>query len=637
MHNSRTQYRYDIDCLRCFAVFSVILFHCGFSLFSGGFIGVDIFFVISGYIMMRTSGVDVCYTPTKLIHFYKKRLLRIYPALLVTLCFSFIGGFFLLGVEAFDYFGKQLFFAAFSASNILFAQGHNYFSNDTPLLLHSWSLAVEMQFYMLFPFLIILLSMVSRIHKKAGALGFLISLFLCATLYAALNSHESRSFYLLQNRAFEFVFGMLICIVPLQIKHEIRRIIAVLCFLVLCICIFVFPNNSYHPGLMTLIPVLFSGLFIRVMAETHLVQNKLTVFLSYIGRLSYGIYLIHFPVSVFTALLFPNDPWIILLANIFITMPMASLSYHFIETPIRRIGYEEFRKAALPITGIISFTLALAACGFIVAKKQGLIERFRIFNPYAYSVSQIHTPYKEYYTRGYDVKNGDRAKILFIGDSVLQQYIDPITKSFGFSHADVDVVSRGGCVLLKNVDFKDVFADISCNDLRERLYALDKKYDYVVLSQNWNSYRNAILNAVPSDDYQYIQPFTEDTLAHFSMIADNIILLGIHPAVTIKIPLSIDMFLSKTRYDLYKNTLSIADHSDEGNRDILEKIAQKYSAHIIHPIDIFCDAEGSAQQCTLSNDQWAFFSDGEHLTQAGQNKASAFFTEHFGTNAQYIP
>ncbi len=623
-------YRYDIDCLRSFAVFIVVLFHCGFTTFSGGFLGVDIFFVISGYVMFQSVSKINMLRLSSFVTFYKKRLFRIYPVLLLSLFLTALFSLLWMDVKTLDYFGKQLFFSSFSLSNILFAQGQNYFDSSTPILLHTWSLAVEMQFYALFPFYILLFQILKK-HSSLAGFSFLILSFVIALLYAQMHVTDKGVFYGLENRIFEFMAGMIIAALPIsKTSKPSLPVLPLICVGGLVLCTLFFSHELNHPGLYTLLPVGLSAVIIAFYARNTFYKNKLVDALAYMGRISYGIYLFHFPISIFAKDVFDLSAWGILFANILITVPLAHISYRYFETPIRRYGYQTSRPY-LCVALILGISITLSGFGYLTAKTQGWPQRLQYFNPYAYEVSKIHTQSKANFQRGFDIKDGDSAKILFIGDSVLQQYIAPITTSLGLEKNQVDSVTRGGCVLLKGVDFKDVFADISCGDLREKLYHIDKKYDYVVISQNWEIYDTSILNA-PIENDQYFSSFLSQTLSHFSIHTPRVIVLGVHPSVRFDTPISVDMIMNANKYKHFRNGIKIANTLPVHNKVFFDRMGQELNVEIIHPIDIFCQNG----QCALHDNEWSFFYDAKHLTKAGQEHAQKYFNKHLkhGSNAK---
>ncbi len=625
MSLSANDYRLDIDCLRMLAVVLVVLFHCGFSLFQGGYIGVDLFFVISGYVMSRVFTHHEL-TWQSLVLFYQKRILRIYPALLGMLILTTIFGALWLSTNAFDYFGKQMFFAGLSVSNLFYARGFDYFSAVSPLLLHTWSLAVEMQFYLIFP-LIILLQRIFHVRLKISPFYFCSLLAILFFAWAEFHSHETKSFFLTDRRIFEFLIGAAAANLPSyrDLQPKISLYIIILClFGIVLFSMFIEPK-AHHPGLYTLPPTLACAYIMVYFASKPCGDHVLLRSGAYVGKLSYGIYLYHFPVIIFGKEIFHLNSLALLACSLFITFPLAYFSYRYVETPIRRSGYVLSRRSLVATMAVIFLALGLSAFGYLTAKAGGWPQRLKYFNSYAYSVSVQHTQRKESFKRGINISKGEKGRILFVGDSVLEQYIDPIVGALGIPKEQVDSITRGGCLLLKGGDFIDSFADISCNGLKSHLYMSDKHYDYVVFSQDWGGYGSLLRNAVASSNnksFDYLAPFLIESLEHFKGRGSQIIMLGVHPVIGYDALIEISPMMSQAQYIVFRDSLVIEDEVP-GNRAFMDDVARRYDAQIFHPIDIFC----TETLCETHNDEWGYFFDSQHVTQAGQEKAEVFFND----------
>ena len=205
----KNNYRSDIDGLRAVAVIPVILYHLGVGLVPGGFIGVDIFFVISGYLITGVIIREVSNNDFSLIKFYERRVRRIFPALFAVLLCTTLAGFFILDASTFEEFGKSLLATTLFSSNMYFWQQVGYFDTAAELkpLLHTWSLAVEEQFYVFFPiFLILVMRLFNSKYKFLVASAGFISLILCILQV----SHTAVDFYFAPLRAWELILGGLL-------------------------------------------------------------------------------------------------------------------------------------------------------------------------------------------------------------------------------------------------------------------------------------------------------------------------------------------------------------------------------------------------------------------------------------------
>ncbi|MBU2880298.1 acyltransferase family protein [Aliiglaciecola lipolytica] len=362
------KYRPEVDGLRAIAVIPVIFFHAGFTLFSGGYVGVDIFFVISGYLITTIIYKEIVEGSFSLINFYERRARRILPALFVVMLFCLPFSWLLFTPTEMKDFGESLIAVSIFSSNVLFWLESGYFDTVSEFkpLLHTWSLAVEEQYYIFFPvFLMIAYKYCKQLIVPTLCITFLISLYLAN--YSAYNITTSAGFYLLPTRLFEILLGAAIVFLPSHVKLNTsdlqNNLLSLTGLILILISIFTFDNKTPFPSLYTLVPILGSALILAFSKSTSITTKILTnkVFVG-IGLVSYSAYLWHQPLIAFTkykSLEEISDFFKIII--ILTTFTLAYFSWRFIENPFRRKGYFSTRKVfVLSIVGI-SFFIGLGA------------------------------------------------------------------------------------------------------------------------------------------------------------------------------------------------------------------------------------------------------------------------------------
>ena len=340
------KHRLEIDGLRALAVIPVILFHANIDIFQGGFVGVDIFFVISGFLITRIILAEIYQSSFSIIHFYERRARRILPAFFAVLIFSTFFAWFLLPPIEFKDYGQSLFFASFFSSNIFFWIESGYFGLGTDLkpLIHTWSLGVEEQFYIFFPLLAIL---IYTIHKKLVFpvifLLFFISLYL-SHIYSAPASDifsKEGAFFLLPTRAWELLLGSILFLTYnnafLVSNNRVNNVLSFLGLVLICYSIFFFSKQTPSPSLMSLIPTVGAALVIIFSLNgtiSHFFLTRKPIIM--IGLISYSAYLWHQPLMAFSRYYFISDlDSLKILLIVLITFLLAYLSWRFIEQPFR--------------------------------------------------------------------------------------------------------------------------------------------------------------------------------------------------------------------------------------------------------------------------------------------------------------
>lgn len=373
-------YRSEVDGLRAFAVLPVILFHAGFEMFSGGYVGVDIFFVISGYLITSILLKELAQDKFSIIHFYERRARRILPALFAVMlaCIPFAWAW--LDPFALKEFFQSLVSAALFSSNIYFFLKTGYFDVAAEMkpLLHTWSLAVEEQYYVIIPIAMLVLW---RLSIRSMALTFwfvFVASLLAAQYFSGVNS--SFNFYLLPTRAWELMMGSLVAVYADKIRideaSKVKQVLSIVGILLILFAIFVFDEDTPFPSFYALVPTLGTVLILCSSASSNWV-NKLLSWRGFvgIGLISYSAYLWHQPILAFYRAKTFEEPNILIGAAVVVsTLVLATLTYFLIEQPFRNKRSNLWTRRnvfAFSLVGIMIFSVS----GFYGHVKQGFPER----------------------------------------------------------------------------------------------------------------------------------------------------------------------------------------------------------------------------------------------------------------------
>ncbi len=264
-------YRPDVDGLRAVAVLPVIAYHLGFRPIPGGFIGVDVFFVISGFLIGSLVFKELEQGRFSFAGFYVRRIRRLFPALLVMMAATAIGAYFIIYPSRYEEFAQSLAAATFSVSNIYFFLTAGYFDGPaiTKPLLHTWSLAVEEQFYLLFPPLALWLT--TRVPNRTTLIIAIIGAvsFVWSAITAFTSPNES--FYLLHTRAWELALGLLLArgVQPRMTSALVRASVAGIGLLLIVASVFLITNDMPFPGLLAAPPCLGTAMVFSAGSPRH--------------------------------------------------------------------------------------------------------------------------------------------------------------------------------------------------------------------------------------------------------------------------------------------------------------------------------------------------------------------------------
>lgn len=454
------KHRNDIDGLRAVAVIPILLFHVGVTALPGGFVGVDIFFVISGYLITSIITREMDADTFSIATFYKRRIVRILPALLLMLVGTLVAGkFLLLAVELRD-LGRSAAAAAAFVANIHFWLSADYFDaiSETKPLLHTWSLGVEEQFYIFYPFLLLMVRRwFPRFMTGAVLIATVLSFGLCLYLSKA---EPTAAFYLLPMRAWELGMGALVALnaLPRLSSRRLQNIAAGAGMLLLVIAFLKIRPDLCFPAPWALMPCVGAMLLIAYGRDTMTATLLSWAPIRAVGLISYSLYLWHWPIVTFYRL--QNGMALTIsgkVAVLALTFALATLSYFLIEQPfLRRYRPALVRPVILAGGGAL---VAVAGASLVIAShaeavvghpaQVDLVGRYLDYRDMPQHRYQFRPGScfigegQRYDFKGCLVLRSDRPNVILMGDSHAAQYWRAIALRFPKVH--VVQATASGC------------------------------------------------------------------------------------------------------------------------------------------------------------------------------------------------
>nr|WP_203723394.1 acyltransferase family protein [Citrobacter freundii] len=622
-------YQPDVDGLRTVAVLLVLLFHVGFSSISGGFVGVDIFFVISGYLItgILVSGMER--GTYKYSTFIASRISRLYPTLLSILIICLLLGFLIFTPNDYKELGISSLYSALSISNFHFMLGAGYFDTSSEInpLLHTWSLSVEQQFYLIWP--IIILAAMKSGRKLAISLIVIAGVISLIASQMMTKINPTQNYFMMPYRIFEFAAGGVLFFIPNEKARN--KLISTILFLsgvaLIFYSAFYFDKSTPFPGLNAMIPVMGSCLCILFSKHTpagYLLRNKLFVS---IGIVSYSVYLIHWPVLVFYKYyVFRPINTFEKLSIVVISVLLAYVSYAFIENKFRRINLYSFNKMGV--------TFAVVLVGVLLAsntiyKNDGY--SFRVneyFKEKMNDAGAFHL--QQYGGNGYYAgahiigdKTASKVSAVIMGDSFARQYahaIDKNTKGHKFITSMND-----GCFFSRNYTaYYAGVADPKCQQRLDFAISYAKKYDVpVVFGMRWIGYEGMVSDPQGNqkkfkNEDEFIK-FSVDNVRDIASELDGrkLVIIGSPPGTEgiggvekcvnrpSYLPLICTKYLNTDERDTFNKRMNTAiKDAFNGNASVL----------FVDPYDSLCK-DGKCE--TMSDDYQFIYSDPIHLTKSG--------------------
>ena len=502
---NKSGYRPEIDGLRAIAVLSVLIHHLNAAMLPGGFVGVDIFFVISGTLITSQVVREAVEGRFSVRQFYKRRINRILPALMVVVGTTSIAGAFILSPSDLVLFARSAVSAGFGLSNVFFWRAYgNYFAHSTAEapLLHTWSLGVEEQFYAIWPLLILLFLKLKRRYRLS--LFALLTVAAIAISQAGTAIVASAAYYLLPARFFELMIGGMLA---LAFAHRsvrtglVAELGAVAGFALIAGSLFLLNRTSAFPGVNALWPCLGAALLILFGERSKLASAILTFRpLVFVGLISYSIYLWHWPILAFLHYLRIDIGPILGVAVALASIAVAWLSWKFVEVPMRRSGAAmSFPRVflwrfALPVLALIALASAVRSSAGLPRRfdsRVAALDRMRETKPEELRRG-CHVPTALYATPINSTcllgKRKSEADGILIGDSFANHFsglVDTMGMAEGLSFIDY-TMSACPPILGYNNGIGTIYAD-DCLRRNRMAYGLiaANRYKRVILAADW--------------------------------------------------------------------------------------------------------------------------------------------------------
>jgi peptidoglycan/LPS O-acetylase OafA/YrhL len=432
-------YRPDIDGLRAVAVGGILVFHVAPTALPGGFVGVDVFFVISGYLITNRIVAEIRQGSFSFSEFYLRRVRRLFPAMLATFALSAVGASILLAPQHLAAFAGSLLASLVASANIFFWFDSGYFSLDalTKPLLHVWSLSVEEQFYFVWP-LLLLVAAKWRVQFVALALAAIASL----ALNLVFRNHPATIFYLAPFRVFEFAIGAALVWLPRTLRGAIAEFGFVLGVALIGFAMFRYSSETVFPSVAALVPCMGSALVIAAGGPRFAgvaLNNRTAVG---IGLISYSLYLVHWPLIVFYSYSRPGQLSAVEgVGLIAASIVIAAGMYLVIETPFRRSS----APARTYVTVCVGLGLMLAVPA--ITMRDGWLWRFPEARAadYQLKIADLNSyVFARFRPLDREFSGTEKPKLLLIGDSQAADFLNimlegDIAPSFEIRTLSIDI------------------------------------------------------------------------------------------------------------------------------------------------------------------------------------------------------
>ncbi|MDH5231699.1 MAG: acyltransferase [Gammaproteobacteria bacterium] len=651
-------YRSDIDGLRAIAVLSVLFFHAGSELFSGGYVGVDVFFVISGYLITSIILREINSGTFSILQFYERRFRRILPALVVVIIASIVVGAFLLTPDGFSDFGQSALAASVFSSNILFFLESGYFDAPAELkpLLHTWSLAVEEQYYIFFPILLLAIAKFSSKRFFQWLVILCIASFITGVVMTRIDA--SSAFYLIPARAWELFVGSILAlnVIPKPNNRILRESLALIGTGFIIAAVFFFTNETLFPGYAAALPVLGAALIIYAgIGGRSLIFSLLSLRpVVFIGLISYSLYLWHWPILVYTKLYFIKEPSTLVIASMLgLTLLLSVLSWKFVETPFRKKIFLKQRNPLLAASIIVS--LAIFFTGALINFNNGFPARHQNYlakNMMENDIEWNHWDQCQNVSKKLankqdlcDIGNKNaETSFLFWGDSHARALASGIDLAAQNQNRQGKIATEPGCPPLFSIERGK---RTSCDEFNQSVYKYLQRSPEITtviltarwaLSTNGTRYKHEGGRSVKLIDLEEKLIQTKNnldlvdlglrrTIEKITQLGKRVVLIGPTPEIGYYAP-SAYVLAKLTGRDLNQliaPTLEEFNARAQSMNTIIEHIEKDYEIAVVQPADLLCNHE----RCIAAKGEFLMYRDNNHLSTYGAKSLEILLSNIF--------
>jgi len=630
------KFRKDINGLRAFAVVAVVLFHFDSNLLTGGFAGVDVFFVISGFLMTTIIFSALEQDKFSIIGFYRARGRRIIPALSVVCLFLMAFAWFYLPPIDYQLLAKHTLSSLSFLSNMTFWQESGYFdaASHEKWLLHTWSLSVEWQFYIIYPLVLVVCAKLFGLKalRWIVLLGCILGLILSA--YASIR-WPSLAFYSLPTRAWEMMLGGIAFLFPWQLAATYKRTLELFGISLIILSYFILTGNDVWPGYLALLPTL--GTYFVIVAATEsswLTGNALS---QWLGKISYSLYLWHWPVVVAIGY-FAFDSSYTLVLGLICCLLLATLSFYIVENNIFKTWQGKGKDLGTFFIFRGVFILS-ALTAFGVYFNDGVYTRKSdqtIYRNAFLAQSDWYYPAANYNfakTKIRRIESVSKQKTLFLGDSLVEQYYPRMEQLLSQDPKlnETWFLTHGGCFPIKEIiTFKR-----DCKNINHvELVLAEQHFDKIVVGGDWWQRFQIDEWHVKSDDGLITINTLQGQEVAYSLIDDLFLRLTQNSEqVYLLLPLPTGelydyKYISRQAFNNtpLKRSYSrqyFADRYASFNEKIT-KLAVKYQIEVINPLDALCNT----QQCSTADSEGVpIYKDNKHI-RASYMRSNVVFLDN---------